>query len=72
MVSTIAFEEVIKLRRLLALTVAVILTIVLFTGIMGCGEDGEEKEPVRMIKTEPASGGEIPANAGLVITFDGT
>ncbi len=58
------------MRRVLFSTVVAVLVVGLFIGIVGCGEDEQEKEPAKMLKTEPVSGGEISANGSLLITFD--
>jgi len=60
------------LKKVFFLIIAAFLTIGLLGGMTGCGEDEEEeKEPAKMLETDPAGGGEISANGSLLITFDG-
>ncbi len=62
-----------KMERILFVTVSVILTFSLLTGMMGCGEDegnGEETEEARILETIPGDGGEMFSNGDLVVVFD--
>ena len=64
------------MKKALFLSMTVILAIGLSVGMLGCGEDEngeeEEKKPAEMLSTTPISGGEMPVNGSLVITFNGT
>lgn len=53
------------------LTMTVILTMVSLIGITGCDEAQEEKEPTKILKTDPAHGGEMLAGSSFTIVFDG-
>ena len=59
-----------KMRRKI-LPILMFFVIGLFTQVIGCGED-EDKGPeaAKIIKTRPASGGEISLNGSLTIQFD--
>ena len=48
------------------------IAIVLLTGLIGCGEDAVEEDPVEFVQAIPASGSEIQQDATIIASFDGT
>ena len=48
------------------------IAIVLLTGLIGCGEDAVEEDPVEFLQAIPASGSEIQQDATIIASFDGT
>ena len=56
-----------RIRTILPLTLIAALTAGIFILMAGCGE---EKEAAKLVSTNPPDGGELFANAELVMTFD--
>lgn len=48
------------------------LAVVLLIGLIGCGEDAVEDDPVEFVQAIPASGSEIQPDATIIASFDGT
>ena len=48
------------------------IAVVLLTGLIGCGEDAVEEDPVEFLQAIPASGSEIQTDATIIASFDGT
>ncbi len=48
------------------------IAIVLMIGLIGCGEDAVEEDPVNFVQAIPATGSTIQTNATIIATFDGT
>ena len=46
--------------------------ILLLIGLIGCGEDAVEEDPVEFVQAIPASGSEIQQDATIIASFDGT
>ncbi|MDE0014897.1 MAG: formylglycine-generating enzyme family protein [Candidatus Poribacteria bacterium] len=48
------------------------IVVVLLIGLIGCGEDAVEEDPVEFVQAIPASGSEIQPDATIVASFDST
>ncbi len=48
------------------------IALALLIGLIGCGEDAIEEDPVNFVQAIPTTGSEIQQDATIIATFDGT